>query len=69
MSMKFVHELPTPEEVKQKYPISAAAAATKAAHDAELAKIFKGESEKNNYVVLYPSVMEALQNYFYNKLL
>ncbi|MBR3862659.1 MAG: 3-deoxy-7-phosphoheptulonate synthase, partial [Clostridia bacterium] len=46
MSMKFVHELPTPEEVKQKYPISAAAAATKAAHDAELAKIFKGESEK-----------------------
>ncbi len=24
----------------------------------------KGESEKNNYVVLYPSVMEALQNYF-----
>lgn len=24
----------------------------------------KGESEKNNYVVLYPSVMEALQHYF-----
>ena len=46
MSMKFVHELPTPEEVKQKYPISTAAAATKAAHDADLAKIFKGESEK-----------------------
>lgn len=46
MSMKFVHELPTPEEVKQKYPITLRAAATKAAHDAELAKIFKGESNK-----------------------
>ncbi|MBE6604621.1 MAG: 3-deoxy-7-phosphoheptulonate synthase [Ruminococcaceae bacterium] len=46
MSMQFVHTLPTPEEVKQKYPVGAAAAACKAVHDAELAKIFSGESEK-----------------------
>ncbi len=46
MSMNFVHELPTPEEVKAKYPVGASAAATKAAHDAELAKIFTGESNK-----------------------
>ncbi|MBQ9803071.1 MAG: 3-deoxy-7-phosphoheptulonate synthase [Clostridia bacterium] len=46
MSMKFVHELPTPEDVKAKYPVSARAAATKAAHDAEIAKIFRGESNK-----------------------
>ena len=46
MSMQFVHTLPTPEEVKQKYPVSATAAACKAAHDVELAKIFSGESDK-----------------------
>ena len=46
MSMRFVHNLPTPEEVKEKYPVSAAAAAQKAAHDTEIAAIFKGESKK-----------------------
>ena len=46
MSMRFVHNLPTPEEVKEKYPVSAAAAAQKAAHDNEIAAIFKGESKK-----------------------
>ncbi len=46
MSMNFVHELPTPEDVKEKYPIGVKAAATKAAHDAELAEIFTGKSNK-----------------------
>lgn len=46
MSMKFVHELPTPEEVKAKYPVDERALAAKAAHDAALADIFSGKSSK-----------------------
>ena len=46
MSMKFSHELPTPEQVKCTYPITDRAAATKAKHDSDLAKIFKGECDK-----------------------
>ena len=46
MSMKFVHELPLPDEVKAKYPITEAAAAAKQAHDRELADIFSGVSSK-----------------------
>ncbi len=44
--MQFVRKLPTPEEVKQKYPVPPAAAAKKAEHDAELRRIFTGESKK-----------------------
>ena len=46
MSMKFSHALPTPEDVKRAYPITAGAAATKARNDLELASIFRGESNK-----------------------
>ena len=46
MAMQFVRKLPTPEEVKQKYPVPPAAAAKKAEHDAELRRIFTGESKK-----------------------
>ena len=51
MSMKFSHELPTPEEVKSTYPITDRAAEVKSALDAELAKIFKGESDKKALLI------------------
>ena len=46
MSMQFLRQLPSPEEVKEKYPITAAAMARKSAADAELTRIFTGESQK-----------------------
>ena len=51
MSMQFVHELPTPEEIKQKYPLSPKAAACKAQRDAEIRAIFAGESAKKLLLV------------------
>ncbi len=46
MSMRFRHELPTPEQVKATYPVTDRALAIKAGLDAELARTFKGESAK-----------------------
>jgi len=46
MPMQFIRELPSPEEVKKQCPVSAKALATKAGADAELARIFRGESPK-----------------------
>ena len=46
MSMNFIHKLPIPQETKERYPVSAAAAAVKAAVDAEIARVFTGESAK-----------------------
>ena len=46
MSMEFLRQLPSPEEVKEKYPVSAAAAAKKVANDRAIAEIFNGKSNK-----------------------
>ena len=46
MSMEFLRQLPGPEEVKEKYPVSAAAAAKKVANDRAIAEIFNGKSNK-----------------------
>ncbi len=46
MSMTFIRELPTPEEIKKTYPLSPAAVARKEANDAELKRIMTGESNK-----------------------
>ncbi len=46
MSMQFLRQLPTPEEVKATYPVNAAAEAIKRTHDEEIKKIFTGESQK-----------------------
>ncbi len=45
-NMHFICKLPIPQETKQKYPVSADAMAKKAERDAEIRKIFKGESDK-----------------------
>ncbi len=45
-NMHFVCKIPIPQETKRKYPVSAEAMEKKAARDAEIQKIFKGESDK-----------------------
>ena len=46
MSFNFEKRLPTRAEIREQYPLSAHAASVKAARDAEIAKIFTGESDK-----------------------
>ena len=45
-SMRFVRKLPIPQEVKKLFPLSEKSAAVKAERDEEIAKVFKGESNK-----------------------
>lgn len=46
MNMNFKRKLPIPQEIKAEYPLSPELAANKAKIDAEIAKVFKGESDK-----------------------
>ncbi len=46
MNMQFFRKLPIPQQVKQDYPVTDEMQAVKAARDAEVQAIFKGESEK-----------------------
>ena len=46
MNMNFKRKLPIPQEIKAEYPLSPELAANKAKTDAEIAKVFTGESDK-----------------------
>lgn len=46
MNMDFIRKLPIPQEIKKQYPINDELAAIKATRDAEIKKIFTGESDK-----------------------
>ncbi len=46
MNLEFARKLPIPKEVKQMYPVSDEMAAVKAERDSEIAKVFRGESDK-----------------------
>lgn len=46
MNAIFNRKLPTPKEIKELYPLSEKAIAKKAERDAEIAKVFSGESDK-----------------------
>ena len=46
MNMRFYRKLPVPIDVKAEYPVSKELAAVKAARDAEIASVFRGESDK-----------------------
>ena len=46
MSMTIHNRLPEPEILKMEYPISPALVAMKQARDAEIKKVFTGESDK-----------------------
>ncbi len=51
MSMDFKRKLPIPMEVKEKFPVSFAATQKKEAIDAEVADIFKGNSDKKILII------------------
>lgn len=46
INTEFKRKLPVPQEIKKQYPLSEKAVKVKEAKDAELAKIFRGESNK-----------------------
>ena len=46
MNMEFKRRLPAPEEVIQMYPVTEAMKAQKAKNDAEIRRVFTGESDK-----------------------
>ena len=51
MSMNFITKLPIPQETKERYPVSAAAAAAKVARDEEIRRVFTGESQKRLLII------------------
>ncbi len=50
-NMNFKRKLPVPKEIKEQYPLTEELAKIKTARDAEIAKIFKGESDKMVLVI------------------
>jgi len=46
MSFSFINKLPTPEEIREQYPISPKLAQAKAARDAEIKDVITGKSNK-----------------------
>ena len=46
MQMEFIRRLPTPEELKEMYPVDAKIRAVKEERDREIAEVFKGESDR-----------------------
>ncbi len=46
MEMEFLRKLPTPQELKEEFPVSAQVIATKAKRDDEIRDIFEGKSDK-----------------------
>ena len=46
MSFSFINKLPTPEEIREQYPISPELAQAKAARDAEIKDVITGKSNK-----------------------
>ena len=46
MSLHFINQVPTADEIKKAYPISEKALAAKAKRDEEIKKVITGESDK-----------------------
>lgn len=46
MEMEFLRQLPTPQELKEQFPVSAEIAAIKAERDEEIRNIFEGKEDK-----------------------
>ncbi len=44
--MEFIRKLPIPKEIKEQFPLPERCAAVKAERDAQIANVFKGESDK-----------------------
>ncbi len=46
MSFEFIRKLPTPAEIREKYPLPENLAKIKAERDAQIADVFTGKSDK-----------------------
>ena len=46
MSFEFIKKLPTPEEIRNQYPVDAEIQALKEKRDAEIRDVFTGKSDK-----------------------
>ena len=57
MSLEFVRKLPTPTEIREQYPLSARATEIKKQRDAEIAKVFTGDSDK--FLVIVGSIRQT----------
>ena len=51
LKMDFVRKLPLPIEIREKYPLSAECVAQKKAFDADVARVFSGESDKKLLII------------------
>lgn len=51
VNMNFKRKLPVPKEIKEQYPVTEELAKIKAARDAEIAKVFRSESDKMVLVI------------------
>ncbi len=61
MGFDFIKKLPTPEEIRNQYPIDAEIQAVKDARDKELRDVFTGKSDKFLAImVLVQQIMKML---------
>ena len=60
MGFDFIKKLPTPEEIRNQYPIDAEIQAVKDARDKELRDVFTGKSDKFLASVLVQQIMKML---------
>ena len=51
MNMNFIRKLPIPQELKKQFSLSDELVAVKAARDAEIQKVFTGESDKKLLII------------------
>ena len=51
MNMNFIRKLPIPQELKKQFSLSDELIAVKAARDAEIQKVFTGESDKKLLII------------------
>lgn len=46
MGLEFIHKLPTPEEIRQQFPIPSSLTDIKARRDEAIRQVFTGESDR-----------------------
>ena len=51
IAMKFIRKLPLPIEIREQYPLSKESSDKKVAFDAEVARVFGGESDKKLLII------------------
>lgn len=61
MEMEFLRKLPTPQELKEQFPVSTEVVAAKAQRDEEIRNIFEGKDDRLILVIgPAPQIMKML---------